>query len=66
LFARQGAQPQERFGFRPGPVTGNQVPEVIWASGVAAILDHVVQPGGTQTRKLCQGLENERQVGVNR
>jgi hypothetical protein len=65
LFARQGAQPQERFGFRPGPVTGNQVPEVIWASGVAAILDHVVEPGSAQTRELCQGLENERQIGVD-
>ena len=66
LFSRQGTQPQEGFSFRPWPVTGNQVPEMIRTSGGAAILDHVVQPGGTQTRKLREGLENERQVGVNR
>ena len=66
LFARQGAQTQVGFALGTRSVAGNQVPEVIRTSGIAPGLDHVVQARGAQARKLRQGLENERQVGIDR
>lgn len=66
LFARQGAQTQVGFRARAGSVTGDQVAEVIRTSGVTARLDHVVQARGAQARKLHQGLQDERQVRIDR
>ena len=39
--------------------------EVIGTAGVAAFLDHDVQPPGRQGRKLRQGLADEGQIGVD-
>ena len=60
LFARQGAQAQVGLVLRPGAMTSDQVPEVIGFAGITPVLDHLIEPTGTQARKLGQGLENER------
>ena len=65
LFTGQGAQTQIRFRLRARPVMGDQVAKVIRASGVASILDHVVQAAGAQARELRQGLQDKRQVGID-
>ena len=65
LFARQGAQAQVGLALRPGPMTGDQVPEVIWFAGITPILDHLIEPTGTQARELGQSFADERQVRIN-
>ena len=43
---------------------GYQMAKVIGTAGIAALLDHDVQPAGGQRRKLFQGLAEKGQVGV--
>jgi hypothetical protein len=44
---------------------GDQMTKVIGTPGVAAFLDHDVQPAGRQRRKLRQGRADEGQIGVD-
>ena len=48
LLTGQGAQVQVGFRFGARPVAGDQIPEVIPASGVAAASHHVVQATGAR------------------
>ena len=59
LFTRQGAQAQECFALGTGSMAGDEMPEVIRASGVATILDHDVESRGAQAGKLFERFENE-------
>ncbi len=48
LLTGQGAQVQVGLRFGARPVAGDQIPEVIPASGVAAASHHVVQATGAR------------------
>ena len=65
LLAWKTAQAQIGFGRPPRTVTGDEVAEVIAASSIAALAHHGVQAAGRERREFAQGLEDERQVGLD-
>jgi hypothetical protein len=66
LFTGQRAQTEIRLGFRPRPVAGDQVAEVIRAAAITAPIRHDIQAAGGQRRERLQRLTDERQVRVDR
>ena len=47
-----------------GPQALHETAELDERTGIAALADHLVDPRGAQARVLCQGVADERQVGV--
>jgi len=65
LFPRQAAQAQVGLGFRPWPVAGDEVAEVIGAAVIAALAHHRIQAARGQRREGLERLADERQIRVD-
>ena len=65
LLAGKGAKAQVGLGLGARTMAGDQMAEVVWVAAIAALIDHGVEPGRGQGRERLEGLQDERQVGVD-
>jgi hypothetical protein len=65
LLAWQSAQTQKGFGLWTWSQACDEMPEVMGAAAVTALVHHYVQPAGGQHWKLFQGLVDEGQVRID-
>ena len=65
LLTHECHQPQVRLCMRSGAMVADEMPEMVWASNIAALFNHVVKTACGQCRECRQCLPDEGKVLIN-